>query len=57
MKERKLNYRFYDPNPAAVTADYILRELIETGIAKVETEIQNTAKEQKAKPVSTERPA
>ena len=29
MKQRKLNYRFHDPNPAAVTADYILKIFIE----------------------------
>ena len=29
MKERKLNYRFHNPNTAAVTADYLLKILIE----------------------------
>ena len=57
MKERKLNYRFHDPNPAAVTADYILRELIESNAGKVEAAVQNAAKEQFADPKQIERPA
>ena len=40
MKERKLNYRFHDPNPAAVTADYILKLFIEADVRKVEAAIQ-----------------
>lgn len=36
MKKRKLNYRFHDPNPAEVTADYILKILIEANRGKVE---------------------
>lgn len=43
MKERKLNYRFHDPNPAAVTADYILKVFIETNAGKVEAAIQKAA--------------
>lgn len=43
MKERKLNYRFHDPNPAAVTADYILKIFIETNAGKVEAAIQRVA--------------
>ena len=43
MKKRKLNYRFHDPNPAAVTADYILKILIEANAGKVEAAIQNAA--------------
>ena len=43
MKERKLNYRIHDPNPAAVTADYILKILIEANAGKVEAAIQNAA--------------
>ena len=36
MKKRKLNYRFHDPNPAEVTADYILKILIEANRGTVE---------------------
>ena len=43
MKERKLNYRFHDPNPAAVTADYILKVFIEANAGKVEAAIQRAA--------------
>ena len=41
MKERKLNYRFHDPNPAAVTADYILKVLIEANTGKAGAAIRN----------------
>ena len=40
MKRRKLNYRFHDPNPAAVTADYILKIFIDANAGKVEAAIQ-----------------
>lgn len=43
MKKRKLNYRFHDPNPAAVTADYILKLFIEVNAGKVEAAIQKAA--------------
>lgn len=43
VKERKLNYRIHDPNPAAVTTDYILKILIEANAGKVEAAIQNAA--------------
>lgn len=43
MKKRKLNYRFHDPNPAAVTADYILEIFIEANAEKVEAAIQKAA--------------
>lgn len=36
MKKRKLNYQFHDSNPAEVTADYILKILIEANRGKVE---------------------
>jgi hypothetical protein len=45
VKERKLNYRFHDPNPAAVTADYILKIFIEANAGKVEAAIQKAADE------------
>ena len=40
MKERKLNYRFHNPNPAADTADHILKVLIEANMGKAEQNIQ-----------------
>ena len=43
MKRRKLNYRFHNPNPVAVTADYILKIFIEANTGKVEAAIQNAA--------------
>ena len=43
MKERRLSYRFHDPNPAAVTADYILKIFIEANVGKVEAAIQKAA--------------
>ena len=43
MKQRKLNYRFHDPNPPAVTAEYILKIFIEANARKVETAIQEAA--------------
>ena len=32
----KLNFRFHDPNPSGVAAEYILKELIETNKPKAE---------------------
>ena len=43
MKERKLNYRIHDPNPATVTADRVLNVFIEANAGKVEAAIQNAA--------------
>ena len=43
MKECKLNYRFHNPNPAAVTADYILKVLIEANAGKADAAIRNAA--------------
>lgn len=43
MKKRKLNYRFHNPNSEAVTADYILKILIEANAEKVERAIQEAA--------------
>ena len=36
MAKRKLNYRFHNPNPVEVTADYILKVMIEANREKVE---------------------
>lgn len=43
MKERKLNYRIHDPNPAAVTADHLLKVLIEANMSKVELALREVA--------------
>lgn len=43
MKERRLNYRFHNPNPAAVAADCILKVLIEANTGKADAAIRNAA--------------
>lgn len=43
MKKRKLNYRFHDPNPVDVTADFLLKLLIEVNAEKVERAIEEAA--------------
>lgn len=43
MKKQKLNYRFHNPNSAEVTADYILKILIEANEKKVEQAIKEAA--------------
>ena len=45
MKKRKLNYQIIDPNPAAVTAEYILQVFIEANRPKVEAAIAKAAME------------
>ena len=40
MAKRKLNYRFHNPNPVEVTADYILKVMIEANAGKVEKILQ-----------------
>lgn len=36
MRNRKLTYRFHDPNPPSVAAEYILKVCIEANTSKVE---------------------
>ena len=43
MAKRKLNYRFQNPNPVEVTADYILKVFIEVNAKKVERVMQEVA--------------
>ncbi len=43
MEKRKLNYRFHNPNPAAATADYILKIMLEANTDKVQAALQNAA--------------
>lgn len=45
MKKTKLCYRFHDPNPAAVTADYLLTILIEANKEKVAQAIRERSSE------------
>ena len=40
MAKRKLNYRCHNPNPVEVTADYILKVMIEANTEKVEKILQ-----------------
>lgn len=49
MSKRKLNYRFHDPNPVEVTADYILEILIEANKGKVEKALQENMEQMKGK--------
>ena len=41
MRKRKLNYRFYNPNPSITAADFLLKILVEANQAKVEAAIQS----------------
>ena len=43
MKQRKLNYRFHNPNSAEDTADFLCKLLIETNTGKVERAIEEAA--------------
>lgn len=43
LKERKLNYRFHNPNSAEDTADFLCKLLIEVNADKVERAIEEAA--------------
>ena len=43
MKQRKLNYRFHNPNSAEDTADFLCKLLIEVNAGKVERVIEEAA--------------
>ena len=43
MKQRKLNYRFHNPNSAQDTADFLCKLLIEANVGKVERAIEEAA--------------
>ena len=51
LKERKLNYRFHNPNSAEDTADFLCKLLIEVNADKVERAIEEVAKEADIKEV------
>lgn len=40
MKKGKLNYRIHDPNPPALSAEVVLKIMIDVNRAKVEAAIQ-----------------
>ncbi len=40
MKQRKLNYRFHNPNSAEDTAEFLCKLLIEANAGKVERALQ-----------------
>ena len=43
MKQRKLNYRFHNPNSAKDTADFLCELLMEANAGKVERAIEEAA--------------
>ena len=43
MKQRKLNYRFHNPNSAEDTADFLCKILIEANAGKVERAMEEAA--------------
>ena len=43
MKQRKLNYRFHNPNSAEDTADFLCKLLIEANASRVERAIEEAA--------------
>ena len=43
MKQRKLNYRFHNPNSAEDTADFLCKLLIEANAGNVERAIEKSA--------------
>ncbi len=43
MKQRKLNYRFHNPNSAEDTAEFLCKILIEANAGKVERALQEAA--------------
>ena len=42
MKKQKLNYRFHDPNPEGVAANYIVKLFTEVNMDKVERSLKQT---------------
>ena len=43
MKQRKLNYRFHNPNSAEDTAEFLCKLLVEANAGKVERAIEEAA--------------
>lgn len=44
MKQKKLNYRFHNPNSAEDTADFLCKLLVEANTGKVERVIEEAAR-------------
>ena len=38
--KKKLNFRFHDPNPAGIAAEYILKELVAANLPKAERAVR-----------------
>lgn len=51
MAKRKLNYRFHNPNPVEVTAEYIVKVMIEANAEKV---LQAEMEQRREKAVNTD---
>ena len=43
MKQRKLNYRFHNPNSAEDTAEFLCKLLVEANAGRVERALQEAA--------------
>ena len=54
VAKRKLNYRFHNPNPVEVTAEYILKVMIEANVEKVEKVLQEEMEQRREKAVNTD---
>ena len=50
MKQKKLNYRFHNPNTAEMSAEYLTRLFIESGEKKVEMAINEAASQTPEEP-------
>lgn len=48
MSKRKLSYRFHNPNPAELSADYILAVLTEANQEKAEAAVQAAMLQEKS---------
>ena len=56
MKQRKLNYRFHNPNSAEDTAEFLCKLLIEANAGKVERALQEAALMSKEEDVYIDEP-
>ena len=57
QQQRKLCYRFHDPNPPGVAAEYILQVLIESSAGKAEAAIRAEAETPPGDAAQKEQPA
>ena len=56
-QQRRLNYRFHDPNPPGVAAEYILSVLLEANAGKAEAAIRAEAEARPEDAAQKEQPA